>query len=1148
MTRHTQNDEVSGEFMTMSGERYYVIRNVDQLAPFFINVVSPWDHWLFVSSTGGLTAGRVSPETALFPYITVDKLHESNPHTGGKTLISTVANGQRHVWEPFNGAHVGRYSTSRNLYKNVLGNKLCFEEINHDLQLAFRYCWLTSDVYGFVRRCELENLGQTSSDVELVDGLQNILPAGTPRLAQTNTSNLVDAYKWNELVHDEGLALYTLYSGITDRAEPCESLKATTVFCLGLTEHKVLLSTTQLARFRHGVPVTQEVHKRGIRGAYLVNASLNLAPQTAQRWQLVADVEQSQARVVSLLRQLSHPAAVAEALTQSIDEGSDELARIMAGADAFQTTAEENVSAHHYANVLFNVLRGGTFDDQYQVSSRHFRSTIQMFNRDVYVRHRAMLEALPDKLRHSDLLSTIEDLGDPQLERLSREYLPITFGRRHADPSRPWNEFEIKLKDDQGDKILSYQGNWRDIFQNWEALTFSFPGFVESVIAKFLNATTADGYNPYRISNEGIDWEVEDPDDPWSHIGYWGDHQIIYLLKLLELSNRFHPGRLASLLNRRVFAYANVPYRLKSFESLLENAKSTVVYDPEAAQRIEQRVADKGADGKLVFDDNGEVCQVNLFEKLLVPLLGKLGNLVLDAGIWLNTQRPEWNDANNALVGHGLSMVTLYYMRRYVDFLQRLLAQESGSVSMSREVSEWLGETAAALSEVRPKLQSEPASAETRYGLLQKLGKAASGYRQRVYEQEGFSGAVQQPLSQVDELLDNALAAIDHSIRHNQREDGLYHAYNLLGLKSDAIEVEHLYAMLEGQVAALSSGAIPAAQAVALLEALFESDMYRADVRTFMLYPDRPLPGFLERNRIPAEQVESIPLLAQMLERGDEGIVLRDADGCYRFNADFRNANDLAARLDELAAVRADEASQARPSLLALYEQVFNHKAFTGRSGTMFGFEGLGSVYWHMVSKLLLAAQENFFFALAQGADEETCHRLGRLYYRVRDGLGFNKTPGEFGAFPTDPYSNTPKHAGAQQPGMTGLVKEEILTRFGELGVHVGEGAVKFEVGLLRAQEFTASSRKFRYLDVDGQWRELTVPESGLAFTWCQVPFVYHLDESAEPTVTVTHDDGSRQALAGLTLPTELSAELFARSGRIRDVELVVRRSQLFPD
>ncbi|MGB5413684.1 MAG: hypothetical protein WBN01_03500, partial [Polyangiales bacterium] len=539
-------------------------------------------------------------------------------------------------------------------------------------------------------------------------------------------------------------------------------------------------------------------------------------------------------------------------------------------------------------------------------------------------------------------MSTIEDWGDPQLERLCREYLPITFGRRHGYPSRPWNEFAINLKDDRGNKLLSYQGNWRDIFQNWEALTFSFPEFVEGVIAKFLNATTAEGYNPYRISKEGIDWEVEDPDDPWSHIGYWGDHQIIYLLKLLELSKRFHPQRLVALLSQPIFSYANVPYRIKSFESLLEDAKSTVVYDREAAERIEQRVADKGADGKLMLDADGEVYQVNLFEKLLVTLLSKLGNFVIDGGIWLNTQRPEWNDANNALVGHGLSMVTLYYMRRYVDFLQRLLAHESGSLTMSREVSEWLSETAAALSDVRPQLEGRAVSAETRYRLLATLGESASRYRQTIYRSKTFSGTVQQPVAQACEMLDDALAAIDHSVEHNQRDDGMYHAYNLLHLSSEAIEVERLYAMLEGQVAALSSGAIAPAQAADVLETLFESDLYRADVRTFMLYPDRPLPGFLEKNRIPAQQFESIPLLGQMVERGDDSIVLRDEDGCYRFNSDLRNRGDLIARLHDLAPVYGDEAQHARQSLLGLYEQVFNHKAFTGRSGTMFGYEGLG--------------------------------------------------------------------------------------------------------------------------------------------------------------------------------------------------------------
>jgi hypothetical protein len=1140
------NKTATGKFISLAGERFYAIRDVDQMAPFFISVISDSDHWLFVSSTGGLTAGRVSPETALFPYVTVDKIHESAGNTGSKTLLRIKGNDGDHSWEPFNREHDGRFNVSRNLYKNILGNKLCFEEINHDLQLAFRYTWMTSDHYGFVRQCELENLGERHLSLDLIDGLQNILPAGTPLATQTNASNLVDAYKWNELDEQTGLAWFTLYSGIVDRAEPCESLKANTVFCLGIESPKVLLCSEQLNNFRLGEPVQNELYRRGVRGAYLVNATLNLAPNSSQYWQIVANIELSQSQVVELLRQLRKPSSVAGAISESVGRGADGLARIVAAGDGFQATAEEIVSAHHYANTVFNILRGGIFDDQYQVSTRDFVSTIHLFNGAVHQRHFAMLSSLPEHLGFTQLQSIIEAQGDPHLERLGLEYLPITFGRRHGDPSRPWNQFAIKLKDKNGDRLLSYQGNWRDIFQNWEALTFSYPEFIESVIAKFVNASTMDGYNPYRISKEGIDWEVEDPDDPWSYIGYWGDHQIIYLQKLLELSSQFHPEKLGKLLQQPIFCYANVPYRIKPFAALLEDSKSTVEYDKDLANQIERRVANTGADGKLIPDGNDEVYQVNLLEKLLVPLLCKLGNLVIDGGIWLNTQRPEWNDANNALVGQGLSVVTLCYMRRYLCFLQELLLSQADSTTLSLAVSQWLSDTATALAKVRPLLGEKPISAAQRYRSLAELGEAAGRYRLAVYRQASFGEKFVQPIEGIKAMLDDALAAIDHTIGTNQRKDGLYHAYNLLNLQSETIEIDSLYPMLEGQVAVLSSGAIGPTKAVSILEALFKSDIYRQDQKTFMLYPDRQLPGFLSRNRVPAGQIEAIPLLGRMLALGDESILVRDVDGNYRFNAEFTNVGDLNSQLEMLIPRYGSDVNAAEEPLRALYERVFNHRAFTGRSGGMFGFEGLGCVYWHMVAKLLLAVGENFFAALDQGTDPVTSRRLGSLYYRVREGIGFNKSPTEFGAFPMDPYSHTPKHAGAQQPGMTGQVKEELMARFMELGVRVNDGAVNFVPALLRACEFAPQEKSFRYLDVDGNWQTLMVPKAGLAFTWCQTPVVMQLVDDASPTLTISWDNRIEQVLTNTTLPPEASAELFMRSGRIRRLDLVFSSTQLF--
>ena len=1141
-----ENVAGQGDFLEFAGERYYVIRDMDQMPSFFVSVVSADDHWLFASSLGGLSAGRVSPKTSLFPYVTVDKLHDSYNSAGPKTILRVGGDSDRRAWEPFNHEQRGRYATSCNLYKNVLGNKLCYEEINHDLSLTFRFTWSTSAEFGFVRHCELHNFGSSPVEVDFVDGLQNILPAGTPLFAQTNTSNLVDAYKWTELDEASGLAFLTLYSGISDRAEPCESLKATTVFSLGLDDPTVLISANQLEAFRRGESLSAEKQLRGIRGAYFVNDSASLNPKATCEWRIVLDAEQSQSDAVALRQRLAAPDEVAAAITKSVQAGCDSLARIMASADGFQSTAEENVSVHHYANVLFNVLRGGIFEDQYAIPSLDFRNTIKHFNKAAYDRNRSFLRGLPERLRFDELLAAVREQDDAQLQRLTLEYLPITFGRRHGDPSRPWNQFSIRLRDDDGNRLLSYEGNWRDIFQNWEALALSFPSFIENMIAKFVNASTADGYNPYRITKEGIDWEVEEPDNPWSYIGYWGDHQIIYLQKLLELSNEFHPAALRSLLREPLFSYANVPYRIKPLDEILKDPKSTVLFDNNAAEHIERQVKAIGADGKLLTNKHGQVYQVNLLEKLLVPLLAKLGNLVADGGIWLNTQRPEWNDANNALVGHGLSMVTLYYMRRYIRFLKGRLASESDAFILSNEVGDWLEGTATALAKLRPVVDDGLVDDARRYDSLTELGRAASECREAIYKNGQFSGSRAVAVENIVSLLDDALAVVDHSIAANKRDDGLYHAYNIADFDNGKLAVAPLYPMLEGQVAALSAGALDAEETVAVVDALFASKVYREDQHSFMLYPDRHLPGFFERNRIPADQVNGIALLKTMRDAGDERVILRDADDNLRFNADFVNAGDLNAMLDRVSENYGEAVAADRDRIVTLYEDVFDHKSFTGRSGTMFGFEGLGSIYWHMVSKLLLAVQENFYRALDKNADPATVKRVGQLYYKVRTGIGFNKSPAEYGAFPTDPYSHTPKHAGARQPGMTGQVKEEILTRFGELGIRVRDGAFSIQASLLRAQEFRTEAGTFCYLDVDKTWQTLDVPAASLAFTWCQAPLIYTIDDDAQNGIVIHFDDSSHTQLEGLSVPTEICTELFERTGRIRRIDVTLSTSQLF--
>lgn len=98
-----------------------------------------------------------------------------------------------------------------------------------------------------------------------------------------------------------------------------------------------------------------------------------------------------------------------------------------------------------------------------------------------------------------------------------------------------------------------------------------------------------------------------------------------------------------------------------------------------------------------------------------------------------------------------------------------------------------------------------------------------------------------------------------------------------------------------------------------------------------------------------------------------------------------------------------------RDNVVDQYMAVFEHQNYTGRSGTMYAYEGIGSIYWHMVSKLLLATQEVFYNATANNEDKDTLISLGTLYYKIRSGLSAEKTAKEYGAFPYDPYSHTQK-------------------------------------------------------------------------------------------------------------------------------------------
>ena len=961
--------------------RCYTIHNYDQMKPFFISLASDTDLWMYLSSNGGLTCGRRSPEESLFPYYTDDKITDSHEFTGPKTVIKV--NGD--VWIPFSDMQQPVYQLRRAISKSVYGHQIAFCEENRTLGLRFTYLWAPAGKHGWVRKAILENVRKEPVRVALTDMLQNVLPAGVERKTQNEFSTLVDGYKKTELVPGTSLALFRMEAILVDRAEPSESLTCNTVYTLGLPHADY-----------------SQTESKGVKANYIARSSFVLHPSSSHTWYNVLDVSQDAVAVHELMHFIAKPKRAIRQIERAMLLSMDALRTIVQENDGIQITGDEANDARHFANVLFNTMRGGYY------------------------------------------------LTYPPQGKETDDYLPLTFGRRHGDPSRPWNLFSIRVQDEQGKPVVAYQGNWRDIFQNWEALSYSYPLYINNIIAKFLNCTTADGYNPYRVTSEGYDYEVIEPENPWSNIGYWGDHQIVYLLKLLEVSDKHNPEQLRALLNERAYTFANIPYRIKSYAELVADPKNGVRFDQEAHQRI-------------LNNDVPHDLRTTLADKLLITLLTKLSNLIPEAGIWMNTLRPEWNDANNALVGYGASMVTLCYMRRYVTFLQQLIETD---VMVGQETLQFLRAI-------------RQAYGLNRRAFTDTVGLAGEAYRARVYK--GISGEqTNLPKDELQAFLADTLDVIDRSIRANKREDGLYEAYNLIRFTDKDIEIDHLYPMLEGQVAVLSSGILSGEESADLLDAMRASALYREDQRSYMLYPNRRRADFLEMNNLPGE-AKSLPVVQKYI-----GTILKqDRDGGIHFDSKYRNANDLPDELKDL------------------YEQVFHHHAFTGRSGTFYKYEGLGCIYWHMVSKLLLAVGETI--QRESQSYTKVLERLWSQYMAIREGIGSHKDPDEYGAFPFDPYSHTPMMAGVQQPGMTGQVKEDIISRWFELGVSVHDGQLSFCPRMINPEDY-----------VNGE----------LHFTYCGAYVIYRLKGDFEKGNLYYNDS------EGATLSKEDSARIFARQGK----------------
>jgi hypothetical protein len=346
--------------------------------------------------------------------------------------------------------------------------------------------------------------------------------------------------------------------------------------------------------------------------------------------------------------------------------------------------------------------------------------------------------------------------------------------------------------------------------------------------------------------------------------------------------------------------------------------------------------------------------------------------------------------------------------------------------------------------------------------------------------------------------------------------------------------------MLEGQVGILSSGYLSDDESLSVLDSLKSSSLFWDEQYSYILYPNKDLLGFLDKNIIPENELNKSTLLTLLVKDGNNQIVVKDIDDNYHFNGLFHNASCLISELENLPSEYIKLVKEETDIILEIFECVFDHKSFTGRSGTFYGYEGLGSIYWHMVSKLLLASVEVTQRSIDNNSNPKTIGRLFDHYFEINEGIGVNKSPELYGAFPTDPYSHTPRGRGVQQPGMTGQVKEDVISRFHELGFYVNGGKITFEPTVLRKSEFIDEEKSFKFVNLENEITYMDLNANSLAFTVCQVPIIYNLSDKED--IKIIANDGSEEIIDGHELNFEHSQNIFNRTNLIKAVHVRVSK------
>lgn len=685
---------------TLSDKKEFIIEGYDKAKTFasFLPGIAGIDGipmWSFYVNRGQAMGsfGVRDRNGTIMEFFPAHTMYKNIERQGFRTFIKQ--NGEVH--EIFSSVSADENTRRMVIDKNTV--KVIEENKTLGLEIEVTYFTMPGEKYAaIVRRVEVRNLDKAPKEIEMLDGLPQILPYGVTNSDYQAMSNLMKA--WFDVFNAENdIPYYKLRASTADSVE---------------------ISTFEQGNFYLAFSSESNGLIRPIFDMDVIFGQ-NTAFTKADGWDCPVEALPERRQV-----------------PQNKVSGGFAGAKAVIGENKFVLCS---VIGNIARVDLINSMKDTFTVDFISKKEEQARELVDTLVKDTYTKTSADLF---DAYVETSYMDNILRGGYPLIFKSeNKNHVYHVFSRKHGDLEREYNFFSIEpAYYSQGN------GNFRDVNQNRRNDVLIKPEVEDFNVKQFMSLIQADGYNPLNVKgctfifNTGAWAEIENlietdkeniqklllkkftPGKLVSYImensvslkvtnetlvqrvlenseinfeanfgeGYWSDHWT-YNMDLVDSYLQIYPDKKEEFLfsdSTYRYYYSPVYVYPRSYKYVLANGNVRQI------GAINHETHEDGDNTWLRTKcGKGEIYRTNLYSKLIALALTKFVNLdPFGMGIEMEGGKPGWNDAMNGLPGlFGSSLCETAELIRVVEFVLQSSAQFEHSVKLPVEMAELLENT-----------------------------------------------------------------------------------------------------------------------------------------------------------------------------------------------------------------------------------------------------------------------------------------------------------------------------------------------------------------------------------------------------------------------------------------------------------------------